>query len=182
MQHTKNNTFKRGFTLIELLIVILIVSLVYMLGFDGVELGKKKPKALTPLNLKASIVSSKLFRGQVTLLCVNKCKTCLLRQGLGGKYQAYKNKIDLSGIKVYTVDSSNSLTQIEYERFNDKKICLKMDFYPNGSSTQIILEDKKGAYFLPAYFEEAKAFESPEDAKDYWVETAQLVSDNGEFY
>jgi len=182
MQHTKNNMFKRGFTLIELLVVILIVSLVYILGFDGVELGKKKPKALTPLNLTSSIASSKLFREQVTLLCVDKCKTCLLRQGLSGKYQAYENKIDLSGIKAYTVDASNALTQIEYERFDDKKICLKMDFYPNGSATQIILEDQNGAYFLPAYFQEAKAFASPEEAKDYWLDNTRLVADNGDFY
>lgn len=173
---------KRGFTLIELLIVILIVSMVYFLGFSGVELGEKRPKALTPLNLKSNIISSVGTKTQLTLLCIDACDTCLLRNGLEGTYRKYSSAIDLSNIKAYTVDSSNSLVRLEYERYKDKKICLKMDFYPNGSSTQIILQDKRASYFLPTYFEDAKEFESPEDAKDYWVENAGLVSDNGEFY
>ena len=65
------------------------------------------------------------------------------------------NKIDLTGIKAYTIDSSDSLRQLEYERYDDKRICLVMDFYNNGSSTQIILEDAKGTYFLPAFFGDA---------------------------
>lgn len=173
---------KKGFTLIELLIVILIVSMVYFLGFDGVELGKKKPKALTPLNLKSNIISSVSTKTQLTLLCIDECKTCFLRTGLSGTYRKYSNAIDLSNIKAYIVDSSNSLVRLEYERYDDKKICLKMDFYPNGSSTQIILQDEKASYFLPTYFEDAKEFESPEDAKDYWLDKSGLVSDNGEFY
>lgn len=172
----------KGFTLIELLIVILIVSMVYFLGFSGVELGKKKPKALSPLNLKSNIINSKWFSGHATLLCVNKCRTCLLRRDVSAKFQEYSNGIDLTGIKAYTVDSENNLVQIEYERFNDKKICLKMDFYDNGSSTQIILENEKESYFLPAFFNEPKAFASPQDAKDYWLENSQLVSDRGNFY
>ena len=38
----------KGFTLIELLIVILIVSIVYFLGFEEFELGKPKPKPQPP--------------------------------------------------------------------------------------------------------------------------------------
>jgi len=182
MHPTMRLKIRRGFTLIELLIVILIVSMVYFLGFDGVELGKKKPKALTPLNLKSNIISTLGTKTHLTLLCLDECKTCFLRNGLGGAYRKYSNAIDLSNIKAYTVDSSNSLVRLEYERYDDKKICLKMDFYPNGSSTQIILQDEKASYFLPTYFDEAKKFESPEDAKDYWLESATLVSDNGDFY
>jgi prepilin-type N-terminal cleavage/methylation domain-containing protein len=174
--------YKKGFTLVELLIVIVLVSLIYSLGFSTIKLNKKKPKALTPLNLKMNIVSSKNFNGRMTLLCVNKCKTCLLRSDISSPYQPYAHGIDLSDIKAYTIDSRNALVQIEYERYDDKKVCLKMDFYPNGSSTQIILENEEGAYFLPTYFEKAKKFESPEDARDYWLENTQLVSDNGEFY
>ena len=183
MSHgTPSITMRKGFTLIELLIVILIVSMVYFLGFSGVELGKKEPKALSPLNLKANIVSSEWFSGHATLLCLDKCGTCLLRRDVSAKFQAYDNGIDLTGIKAYTVDDENNLVQIEYERFNDKKICLKMDFYDNGSSTQIILESEKASYFLPAFFNEPKEFTSPQDAKDYWLENSQLVSDRGDFY
>ena len=173
---------QKGFTLIELLIVILLVSMVYFIGFSTMKLSKKKPKALTPLNLKHNIVSSKDFQGQTTLLCFDKCKTCLLRRDIASAYQPYANAIDLTGIKAYTIDSRDSLVRIEYERYKDKKVCLKMDFFPNGSSTQIILEDEKETYFLPSYLEKAKVFKSPDDAKDYWLKHSQLVSDNGDFY
>jgi len=57
-----------------------------------------------------------------------------------------------------------------------------MDFYNNGSSTQIILKDKKASYFLPSFFGEAKKFDSPEDAKEYWLEKSNRVSDSGAYY
>jgi len=182
MTKCKNQAFHKGFTLIELLIVVVIVGIVYAIGFSKIKLNKKEPKALTPSNLKSNIVSSESFNRQMTLLCINNCKTCLLRPNISSTYQPYTHNINLTGIKAYTVDARNALVRIEYARYNDKKVCLKMNFYPNGSSTQIILENEEGAYFLPSYLAEAKVFESPEDAKDYWLEYSQLVSDNGEFY
>jgi len=174
--------FRRAFSLMELLIVIFIISLVYYLGFSGVELGKQKPKALTPMNLKENIVNSNLFSSHATLMCINKCKQCYMRKSISSSFEAYENKINLSDIKAYTLDATDSLIQIEYERYNDKKICLVMDFYANGSSTQIILEDEESSYFLPAFFGKAKKFDSPEDAKEYWLEKSQLVSNSGDFY
>ena len=182
MTKCKHHTFHKGFTLVELLIVVLIIGLVYSIGFSKIQFAKPIPKALTPLNLKKTIISSKSYTGKVTLLCVNRCKTCYLRPNIASAYKPYTNAIDLTDIKAYTVDARNTLARIEYDRYNDQKVCLKMDFYPNGSSTQIILKGQDASYFLPTYFEKAKKFESPEDAKDYWLENSQLVSDNGEFY
>lgn len=173
---------QKGFSLIELLIVIAVISLIYAAGFSTFNISKPKTKALTPLNLKKTIVTSEFFQGQATLLCVDKCRTCYLRRGISSPFVAYSNSINLTGIKVYTIDSSDSLRHIEYERYNDKKICLIMDFYNNGSSTQIILEDESSAYFLPAFFGEAKKFDSPEDAKEYWLNQSRLVSGSGDYY
>lgn len=173
---------RQGFSLVELLIVIFIISLVYYLGFSGVELGKAKPKALTPMNLKENIVNSEFFSDHATLMCINKCRQCYLRQGVSSAFEAYSNTIDLSNIKAYTIDESNALRRIEYERFNDEKICLVMDFYTNGSSTQIILENEEGAYFLPAFFGKPKRFDSPEDAKTHWLKQSRTVSNSGDFY
>jgi len=173
---------RKGFSLIELLIVVVIISLVYALGFSNFKIRKAAPKALTPLNLKETIVKSEFFNGHATLMCVNKCRNCYLRQGVSSPFRAYSNKIDLTNIKAYTVDERESLRRLEYERYDDKKICLVMDFYNNGSSTQIILEDDKGAYFLPAFFGEPKHFDSPDDAKTYWLEQSSSVSNSGDYY
>lgn len=182
MSYAKRYEGRKGFSLIELLVVILLVSIVYFLGFEGIEIGEKKPKALTPLNLKSNILSSELFNGQATLLCINECRSCYLRRGLSSSFEEYTSPIDLTNIQAYTIDRHDSLTRIEYGRYQDKKICLIMDFYNNGSSTQIILKNDQGSYFLPAFFGEPQAFPSPEEAKEYWLRNSAAVSDSGEFH
>ena len=182
MSDAKRYNMSKVFSLIELLIVILIVSTVYFLGFEGIELSKPKAKALTPLNLKSTITSSDLFNGEATLLCIDQCRSCYLRKGISSKFEAYTSPIDLTNIKAYTLDKYDSLSRIEYGRYEDKKICLIMDFYNNGSSTQIILENEQGSYFLPAFFGEPQSFPSPEEAKEYWLSHSTVASDSGAFY
>jgi len=182
MSYVKRVEMNKGFSLIELLIVILIVSIVYFLGFEGIELGKKKPKPLSPLNLKSNIISSEFFKGRATLLCIDKCRSCYLRQGISSAFEEYTSAIDLKKVKAYTVDNDESLTRIEYGRYQDKQICLLMDFYNNGSSTQIILQNEEETYFLPAFFGEPKVFSSPQEAKEYWLENSRSLSDSGVFY
>jgi len=177
-----NSITRGGFSLIELLIVILIMSMIYFLGFSGVELNKPKPKPLTPANLKENIVSSELFNVEATLLCIDECRSCYLRRGISNAFAQYSSPIDLSNISVYKVDSSDSLIKVEYGRYQDKKICLEMEFYRNGSSTQLIIQNDKASYFLPAFFGEPKEFETPEEAQDYWLKNSNIVSDSGAFY
>ena len=182
MPHFKRDALRKGFSLLELLIVILLVSVVYFLGFEGFELGTKKPKALTPLNLKSNIVSSEHFKGKGTLLCVNQCRSCYFREDLFSDFETYTNAIDLTKIQAYTIDQYESLSSIDYGRFKDEKICLIIDFFQNGSSTQIILKDDKGVYFLPAFFGEPQRFSSLQEAKEHWLKNTTLVSDSGGFY
>jgi len=172
----------KGFSLIELLIVILIVSMVYFLGFEEYSLVKPKPKPLSPMNLKTQILTSELYDGQATLMCLDNCRTCYIRSKLSSPFQAYTNAIDLHNLKAYTVDASDSLVRIDYGRYDDEKICLLIDFYNNGSSTQIILENKDGTYFLPSFFGNVMQFDSPEEAKEYWVDKSHSISDTGAYY
>lgn len=172
----------KGFSLIELLVVIIIISIVYFLGFSGVEKSEKKPKALTALNLKSTVMKSDIFTSEATLLCIDKCRSCYLRKGVNSPFQAYEQGIDLKDTQAYTLDERESLLHLEYGRYQDKKICLILDFYKNGSSTQIILKNKSGVYFLPAFFEAPQKVDSLEDAKDLWLKNSDLVSNSGDFY
>jgi prepilin-type N-terminal cleavage/methylation domain-containing protein len=182
MPEKKIDEMKKGFSLIELLVVIIIISIVYFLGFSGVELGSNKPKALTALNLKSNIVKSDIFTSEATLLCVNDCRSCYLRKGINSAFEAYEHGIDLKGTKAYTLDERESLLHLEYGRYQDQKICLILDFYKNGSSTQIILKNKSGIYFLPAFFGIPKKVASLEEAKDLWLKNSDLASNSGDFY
>lgn len=182
MSTVKRYSVNKGFSLLELLIVILIVSMVYFLGFEGIEIGKQKPKALTPLNLKSNITSSELFRGEGTLLCIDQCRSCYFRSDLSSPFEEYTSPIDLTNLQAYTLDRYDALTRIEYGRYQDQEICLIMDFFKNGSSTQIILKNDEGSYFLPAFFGDPQQFSSPEEAKEYWLRNSTLASDSGAFY
>jgi len=182
MPKQKIDKIHKGFSLIELLVVIIIISIVYFLGFSGVEMGKQKPKALTALNLKSTIMKSDLFTQEATLLCIDKCRSCYLREGVGSAFQAYEHGIDLKDTQAYTLDARESLHLIEYGRYQDKKICLILDFYRNGSSTQIILKNENGVYFLPAFFGTPQKADSLEDAKELWLKNSDLVSNSGDFY
>ncbi|MFT7824428.1 MAG: prepilin-type N-terminal cleavage/methylation domain-containing protein [Sulfurimonas sp.] len=182
MVHLQRVHSHRGFTLLELLIVILLVSLIIYMGFSAVKMEKPKPKALTPLNLKESIMQSREAQEKVTFLCVDKCRTCFIRKGYLSEFEPYSHPIDLTEIKAYTLDRYDNLHQIEYGRFDDQSICLLMEFFPNGSSTQIILEDDSASYLLPSFFDKAKKFDTIEDAKAYWLRNSQAVSNSGDYY
>ncbi len=176
------SSMRQGFSLIELLIVIFIVSLVYFLGFDGFEIGKPKPKALTPLTLKSTLVSSDFFAGQGTFMCINKCQSCYFRTDISSAFESYSGALDFGELEVYALDDQDALVELEYGHYQDEKICLLVDFYPNGSSTQLIIKDKNTSYFLPAFFGEPMGFDSPEQAKDFWLKNTKKVSDSGDFY
>jgi len=177
-----SSSARSAFSLLELLVVIVIVSIVYFLGFNGVEKSENKPKALTALNLKTTIKNSGLFSREGTLLCINGCKSCYLRTDISSPFEAYKNNIDLAGTKAYTLDAQESLLLLEGGRYHDKKICLEMHFYHNGSSTQMILENKHGIYFLPAFFGNPQKVDSLEEARDLWLKNSQLAAGSGDFY
>ena len=182
MQYRRTDIWQKGFTLIELLIVIIIISIVYFLGFSGIEKTEKKEKALTALNLKSSIQRSELFQGEATLLCINHCKTCYLRKNITEPFEAYENNIDMLNIEAYTLDREDNLLKIDYGRYQDEKICLQLNFYPNGSSTQIILKQDEKVFFLPAFFGEAQKVDSLAAAQTLWLENTHLISNSGEFY
>jgi len=182
MEYFYTTIRREAFSLLELLIVIMIVSIVYFLGFSGIEKNVDKPQALTALNLKNSIINSEFFSGEATLLCINNCQNCYLRENIYSPFEPYENKIDLIGTKVYTLDAQNTLHEIEFGRYQDQKICLKMNFYRNGSSTQLILENRHGIYFLPAFFGKPKKIDSLEEAKDLWLSDSEIITNSGDFY
>jgi prepilin-type N-terminal cleavage/methylation domain-containing protein len=178
----KEEVMRDGFSLLELLLVIFIISLVYFLGFDGIEKQSKKAADLTPLSLKKSIMASEQFSGEGTLICIDKCKSCYFRKDISSPFTAYKGKIDLSHAEVYRIDAGDNLQKMTYGRYQDQKICLRIDFRPNGSSTPLILQTDEGTYFLPAYFGTAQKVDSLSKAQDLWLAYDHALDGQGDFY
>lgn len=176
-------THKKAFSLIELLIVIFIVALVYFLGFGPFSLSKQTKKAITPLQLKSAIQQSNDFSPQGKLICIDECKTCYFKANINSPAKKIDTHINLGkDITIYQLDKDNTLTKVDFGRFMDKKICLEMNFYKNGSSTQMVLENSKGIYFLDAYFDKSQKVNSLDDAQDLWLKYEKALSNQGDFY
>jgi prepilin-type N-terminal cleavage/methylation domain-containing protein len=169
-----------GFSLIELLLVIFIVSLVYFLGFSTVKNEKKSPKPLSVKNIKSAIIQAGLKEG--TLICTKQCEQCFFRKSINTSFEPYKGKIDLKGLKVYTIDAQETLVRDEPGHFKHEKICLQIHFYPNGSSTPLVIENSQGIYFLPAYFGEPQKVKSLEEAEVLWLEQYNTLKQSGAIY
>ena len=182
MVFLKRETVHRGFSLIELLIVIIIISIVYFLGFSGMEKPDTKAKAITPLTLKQNIVKSEYYQGEGTLMCMNKCRTCYLRKDINTPYEAYEGELALQDLEAYTLDADEALLRLDYGRYDDKKVCLVMHFYTNGSSTQLIIKQKDDVYFLPAFFGEPRKVDSLDEAKRVWLQKNSVVKNKGDYY
>ena len=75
------------------------------------------------------------------------------------------------------------MVQIEdVGRVQDKKICLRFHLYPNGSSTQMVISNDQGIYYLPSYFGKAQEVADMEEAKELWIKEDYDLSDSGSFY
>ena len=173
---------RAGFTLIELLIVIALILMVYTLVFTYFQKKEEKPQPLSPLTLKSSLHQSGQIDGHTTFLCIDKCTTCYIRHGINDTFKLYEAELNLKDTVAYILDEYDNLSEIEYGRYDDEEVCLKLDFYPNGSSTKVILKHPDGVYYLPSFFGEPQKLESIEDAKEIWQENTTLVSKTGDFY
>jgi prepilin-type N-terminal cleavage/methylation domain-containing protein len=182
MYPSRNRELRSGFSLLELLLVIFIISLVYFLGFSGVEKRAEREQRLTPLTLKQAIMTNSLFHGKGTFLCINHCRSCYFREDLSSAFEPFEGKIALSDMTVYTVNANDNLQKQEYGRYQDNRICLRFDIFTNGSSSQLILQTKKGIYFLPAYFGKPQKVASLDEARELWLKHAQDLSGQGDFY
>jgi len=173
---------KRAFTLIELLIVILIISLSYVLVFGAMQQSAKEPKAITPLNLKSTLVAKEFaITKSGEFFCTEGGARCFMRQL--ETIRPYEQKVAFGKeLTVYKLNENGSAEKVEYGRYDDDKIAFRFAIYSNKSSTQMIVEEDGERFtYLPSFFGEPKEFKSLDDAKDYWLENEKLV-DHGEFY
>lgn len=173
---------RRGFTLIELLIVIALILMVYTLVFSYFQKKEEQPQPLSPLTLKSSLHHSGQLQGHTTFLCIDECTSCYIRHGINDAFTQYEAALDLKDTVAYILDEYDNLSAVEYGRYDDEEICLKLDFYPNGSSTKVILKHPDGVYYLPSFFGKPQQVDSIEDAKELWQENTALVSNTGDFY
>ncbi len=169
-----------AFSLLELLIVIVIISLSYMLVFGSMQKTQNKPKAMGIENLKSTLSEQGLLHTDSELFCLDKCQKCYLYQN--GETTEYEGDLALKEIAVYRMGEDEKLEKVDFGRYNDHTVCLRFRLHHNGSSSQMVIRDRTGTYYLPALFGETIKAASLEEAEALWLKHADLLADSGAFY
>ena len=173
-------TSRQAFSLLELMIVILIMSFSYMLVFASMERTESKPKALNIKNLRASLARQGLFYSDTELFCLDQCQQCYLYRN--GETTDYEGDLALGDLTVYQADRDDKLAKIDFGRYQDHRVSLRFSLYHNGSSSQLVIQNKTGIYYLPALFGKTVKTDSIEEAERLWLKDTHILADSGEFY
>jgi hypothetical protein len=162
--------------------VVIIISMVSFMVFSEVVKETKRPENIDPLKLPKTLRESYPYHEDIEFFCIQKCQDCYIAKG--DEIVPFSGNINLgSDLEVYTVDKNNQLVQIEdFGRIKDHKICIRFTLYANGSTTQMILSNSEGVYYLPTYFDEPKMVEDLDEAKALWIKDDYNLKDMGNYY
>ena len=179
---TNKYSYHKGFTLIELIIVVMIISMVAFMVFSEAVKETKRPDELDPLTLSSTLRENFQSDEDIEFFCIKDGKDCYIAKG--AEITPYKGLVDLgTHLEVYVVDKNNQLTQIkDFGRIKDHKISIRFTLYSNGSTTQMIISNDSGVYYLPTYFGEAKKVEDLDEAKKLWIKEEYNLRDSGNYY
>lgn len=182
MNSHKSLTYHRGFTLIELIIVILIISLIGFMVFSSMVKQEKTIDTLSPLSLRLNLQKAFGKNEDIEFFCILKSTDCYVAKG--SEIIPYEGILHLgTDIEIHKVNSSNKLEQVEeLGRIKDHKITFRYSLYSNGSSSQIIIANSDGVYYLPSYFGKAKKVNSLDEAKELWIKEDYDLTDKGNYY
>jgi len=175
-------TARSAFSLLELIVVVMIVSLVGFLVFSSAIKQQTKTKVLDPTTLPSTLRKSFQGQGDVELFCVKKCTECYVAHG--EQITAYDGGVKFGkNVKIHKLDSDNHFVDIdELGRLKDEKISFRFHLYPNGSTTQMVISNDEGIYYLPSFFGKAKKVEDMDEAKELWIKEKYDLKDSSSFY
>ena len=178
----KSLNSKKGFTLIELIIVILIISLMGFMVFSTMVKQEKDIEELSPLTLRSALQKEFGKNEDLEFFCVEKSTDCHVAKG--AEIIPYKGILHLGkDVETYKVDKHNKLEKIEdFGRIKDVKITFRYSLYNNGSTSQIVIANSEGVYFIPSYFGKPQKVDSLDEARELWVKEDFDLTDKGNYY
>lgn len=165
---------KKAFTLIELLIVIAIMAAIGVFAFSKVAAAQKAKIANNVQKIKDVFNDDD---GDAQLVCLENSTKCFILTNGASIKRELSNPI--GQIEMYVLDDSNNPQKPDLGRFKDTPISLRMRHFRNGSTSQLIIQNKEFYYFIPSYFGEIKKFDSMNDAVSMWTKYDELAQEGG---
>ena len=113
-------------------------------------------------------------------MCLKRCSVCYVREKEGEEFQ--KLGSGLPELKAYFVDRFSEPQRIDFGRFHDQPICLRYDYYTDGSSDRMLVETEGAFYYLPTFFGHTERYATLREAVQRWGRDSELLHDSGNYY
>jgi hypothetical protein len=163
---------------LELLIVILLLSLFTFLVFGSMKRQASLPRHPKIPQIRELLGAERAGRAR-ELVCIDNCEKCFF---LDRQHRMEESGIHFPPLKAYLVDPFDQPIRIDFGRWRDHPVCLRIRSYTTGSIDRMILESGGAFYYLPAYFGEVRRFETLTRARDYWLRDQERFHDRGDYY
>lgn len=170
---------KKGFTLLELMLVVLLMGIVYGLVINVFDRYKEKAIDVTLMSLE-NYMQSFYHNNHVSLVCIKQCNECLLF--INEKFKQNITPFVTKDTEVYRYDKDSGVRELNFLPYfhsegQEEKTCFKYDIHPDGSRTEMIVQEGKEVYDFPSYFGSVRKYASLNEAIEQHNEAAQKVSE-----
>jgi prepilin-type N-terminal cleavage/methylation domain-containing protein len=160
---------RQAFTLLELLLVVLIMGIVYGLAVNAIKQYGERSYALS-LETLPQYLQSFHRQNRVTLLCTDACQDCRVMVD-GSEVKRVDPFID-GPLRAYRFDAALGTRDLSFTPYFDEEerefeVCLRFEVFPNGSSSEMIIEQEEYVVDFPGYFGTPTRFATLEEAIEH---------------
>ncbi|WP_456431081.1 prepilin-type N-terminal cleavage/methylation domain-containing protein [Nitratifractor sp.] len=177
MPQIKRPLTQYGFTLLELLIVIVLLGV--MAALIATTIRKPIARQVHDPILQIRTLLDPPASSWKELVCIRHCTECFVSDAHGA---IQKSGVHFPPLEAFRFDRRGNTEAYEFGRFKDQAICLRFRYYPNGSTSTMILKSPKGVYFIPSYFGAVRRFATLDDAQSYLQDRQIDLHDSGAYY
>lgn len=163
--------FKKAFTLIELLIVVVIIGVVYGLVIGSMKKINNKESHLDFESLP-SFLQLSYQRNHVAFICIDNCRECALYVD-GKKVKKIESFLkDEQTLRFWHYDANIGAQELRFASLFDEDdrefdVCFKYEIFPDGSSSEMMVETKKWTYDYRGTLHRVDRFSSLSAAEEY---------------
>lgn len=161
----------------ELMLAVVLIGLIYGLFINNMQRYGAKAFELNLISLPEYLQKFH-DKNRVAMVCIDQCRECFVSQD-GQVVQSVEPFVD-STIRLYRFDRYSGTRDIELTPYfddegNEEEACFRYELFPDGSSTEMMVEYAKGVVLFPGYFGDVKRFDSLSAAVDYKMQLIEKV-------